>query len=222
MNDALARVRGFFVEPCPPPSAPAAAAPVAVPVPPSVALVGAPEDAEMAGNALALALAAMWRAPCALVCAWAPPEATPRAPRMPAAPRARRMAGRLAERELTVAATGRVVRVALPAGPEEAVAAVARASSAAAVPTVVAVATPRPAALDQLLSVQDAVILATAPDTEASLALLARGALAALVPPLAVCEVRAGAGGRLLAAAGLRATPGVRRALAPALEALRR
>lgn len=189
MNESLNRLMAVFV-------APAAAEGAIAPYRhdrergreqtlPSVAVLGALEQLPAAGAAVALALARRCRRPCALLCGSVPDSVAPGALRAPGTPAAARAAAVLRGRGQPAAASGRLVRVTLPAGPEAAAPAAIRALNAARAPAVIAVPTPRTPAVDRLLGVQDAVLLATAPSTGEGMALLAVTALSELRVPVA-------------------------------------
>jgi len=165
MSGRLARTAAWFVAP---PEASARVA--AAPVPPAarVVVLGASADAVAVAAGVALAL----RAPSGLVAAWH----SERAPVRGVATRAAaRLAARLTARDLPAVARGRLAWLALPGAPEEAAAAVRRASAAVDGPLVTALAGARPPALEQLVGEHDMAIVAADPDSA-----LARAALAGL------------------------------------------
>ena len=210
MTGLLARLRGVFVLPA------TGAAPVAVRrATLHIGVVGRPREAHAAACALVLSQA---RGEAGLVCVWG---ADAVAPRVPATAGARALAARLAARELEARASGRLVRVALPADPAEARDRALRAAAAAPGPVCVAVCGPRNREVDDLLAVQDALLVAGRPDADQRLLELARASLDATGVPVARCELAAGGLARVLALAGLAATGGLRAAVAsaPALRA---
>ena len=103
-------------------------------------------------------------------------------------PAARRLAAALGQDELPATACGRLAWLALPDDPARAVAAVRRALRVASVPVVLAVAGPRPAALEPVLAVADLGLAVLPPDAEEALRDLALvhlpGAVRRVVAPL--------------------------------------
>ncbi|MBW3654209.1 MAG: hypothetical protein KY433_11660 [Actinobacteria bacterium] len=139
--------------------------------------------------------------------------------RAPALPVAARLARTLAGRGHVARSSGRLVIVQLAAACDEAAAEALRVSAAAgAAPTVLALAGPRAAAFDVLLSDQDLVVVAVARDAAPALGQLA---VAGLERGLA-CEIAPAHLGRTLAAAGVALVPSARRALAAPVAALPR
>jgi hypothetical protein len=217
---ALIRVRDAFVRPAAGPRRSAVPAPRPAP---RIALVCAAEDAAALGVAAASILARRRRADCALACVWAP-EGVSRAAgegRPLAGRAARRLATALVARDVSGTARGRLA-IALPAGePATAAPAAARALAAAgAAPTVLALGGPREPAFDALLADQDLVVVATRPSASGPLADLALAAVADVATRAVACEVGPTPAGRLLATAGLRIPPALRRALSAPLEAV--
>ena len=219
-HPVLIRMRDAFVRPAAGPRKSAASAPRPAP---RIALVCASEDAAALGVAAAAILARRHRADCALACVWAPEgvsrgagEGRPLAGRA-----ARRLATALVARDVPGTARGRLV-IALPAGePATAAPAAARALAAAgAAPTVLALGGPREPAFDALLADQDLVVVATRPSASGPLAELALAAVADVATRAVACEVGPTPAGRLLATAGLRIPPALRRALSAPLEAV--
>ncbi len=184
-------------------------------VAPSIAILCRPADAAAIGGAAALELARASRASHAVVCLWGAAAAA----RVPASPAARRAASLLRERGHAAVATGRVVRVRLADGPEEAAAEATRAAAACAkTPIALVLAGPREASVDALLARHDRVLVASAgPDV--ATADLAATMLAASVPTRTIAVPPAPAA-RLAAATGVAASRAMREALAPALEGL--
>jgi hypothetical protein len=184
--------------------------------PPAVALLAPPVHAPAVGAALGLGLARAVGSPVCLVCLWAPGSARTgwRAPTLPAAAR---LASTLRARGQDAGGSGRLVLVRLSTCGEEAATQAPRVSAAAGcVPTVLALAGPRTGAFESLLALQDLVVVALAPDADASLAQLAGAGLDHAV----TCAVPAADPARALAAAGLVLLPSMRRALAAPIAAL--
>jgi hypothetical protein len=204
--DAIARI---FVAPA---SAAARSAPVAAVAVPSAAVCG--PGAESLACALALLLR---RHGPAVVCAWG---AGPWRAGAPATAGARRIAASMVARGLAAHASGRLAVVALDATPSIAAAEAARAAAAAGeAPVVVALCGPRDAAFDQLLAEQDVAVVSSA-DAPEELVRLGVAALDA-TSRRAVAAPAISAASTWAARAGLWATPGARRALAAATDAVR-
>ncbi len=189
--------------------------------PATLGVLVAPGDAPAAGVALGLAMAAAHRAPCAVVCRWTGAEA-PERPRSSglAIGAARRLAQRLAARNLVVGVCGRVVTVALPSCDIEARAAVERTLAAAGdIPVVFTVAGARPLAFDPLLANLDRLVVVPPSTALAGVEGLAIDEAARLGPSAGLLRrPLTGAGtGRLLAATGLPLSPVWRKAAAAAL-----
>jgi len=184
--------------------------------PPAVALLAPPADAPALAVALGLALARARRVPAGIVCVWSP-ERTRSGRRAPPMPAAGRVAAALRARGHDATATGRLAVVRLSACGEEAASQALRVGAAAgAAPTVLAIGGPRTAAFDALLAMQDLVVVAVAPEADASLARLASAGLErALTWALPPADP-----GRALAAAGLVLLPSARRALAAPVAAV--
>jgi hypothetical protein len=226
---AVERAVGWFLEP----AAPGPPRDVAHESVSSAAVLGRPGEAEPLAAALALALRRRDGARAAIVAvhAQAIPEpsmsdgatsalragsaatsalragsATTSALRAGSATTpARRLADRLDARGLEAYARGRLVWVALPAEPGQAVAAVQRAAAVGA-PLVVALTAPRTAALDELLADRDLVVLVVR-DPAGPLAAAASEELEARATRRVVAPPLAGAA-RILA--GRLPLPGVR------------
>jgi hypothetical protein len=217
---AVLRVRDVFVRPAATSRKSAAAAPRPAP---RIALVCAAEDAAALGVAAASILARRHRSDCALACVWSPGgvsrsvgEGGPLAGRA-----ARRLATALAARDVPSTARGRLA-IALPLGDAATAAPVAARALAAAraAPTVLALGGSREPAFDLLLADQDLVVVATRPSASGPLAELALAAVADVATRVVACEVGPTPAGRLLATAGLRIPPALRRALSAPLEAI--
>ena len=178
MNELLARVWSLFVAPAPRSRSLAWSAPA-----PSVALLCSPVDALAVGAQLTLAIGRVRAAPAGLLCLWGAGERAVPAWSAPALGGARRTVAALAAHDLGAEAGGRLVRLCLPEEPEAAFAVATRAAAVSAVPAVTALAGPRTAALDQLLTSQDLVVVAHRPDADRALAALACEGLASLRVP---------------------------------------
>jgi hypothetical protein len=190
-----------------------AVAAVAEPV--AVAVLCGAEDARAVGVAAAAVLARRARASCGVVCIWtAPvPHRHPDA-RPPAGRGARRLAAALEGRGLDALACGRAAVVALPADPEDAVRAVARATAAAGpAPAVLVLGGPRAAAFDAVLAGHDRLVVVTRPGADAAVGALALAGLPAAGVPHTGCALGLRPVARALAAAGLATPPALRRAL---------
>jgi hypothetical protein len=223
------RVAEHFVIPADGRDRRADASPAGVPPPPAcaappprtpaaVAVLAPPGDAPALGAVLGLMLARRAHAPVAVVCVWSPAPALARVLwRAPALPAAGRLAAALAARGLDAGGSGRLVFVQLAAQREEAAAQARRASAAAGpAPVVLALAGPRAAAFDALITAQDLVVVAVPADSDPALARLAvagleRGLICAIPPSRTACA---------LAACGLALLPSARRALAAPVAAL--
>jgi hypothetical protein len=210
VNGVLDAVRDFFI--APPAQAARDRVGAASPAP-SFVVLGDRRDVV----AVACGLVLSGGGGCGLVCVW--PGADP-LPRAPATRAVRRLAARLEARGVEAVASGRLVRGALPRDPPEAVAAAQRAVAAAGVPAAVAVAGPRSDALDALLVLHDAVVLALRAEPGDPLARAATAGLAHLGVPVAAVHAPGGLS-RPLATAGLVSSPSLRVAVRPALDAAR-
>jgi len=189
--------------------------------PPGVALLCAATGVQPFAAALGLALARRGRAPIALICVWtAGLQAGGARGRVPASPAARRLATALRLRGLSVRATGRLVAVALPAEPLQAVEQARRAMAASGgAPTVLALGGPRNSVLDELLFEQDLVVVVAAPGGDPAIARLAALDVEDGRGRVCVCEVALTPAARTLAAAGLGVPASARRALAAPVDA---
>jgi hypothetical protein len=189
-------------------------------MPTTLGILVSPGDAQVAGAALGLAVAAAHRVPCAVVCRWTGAE-TAEPPRSGlAVGAARGLARRLAARGLATGASGRVVTVALPASDIEARAATERAQAAAGdLPLVLIIAGARPVAFDSLLAGLDRLIVVPPSSAPVGLERLAIDGAARLGRGAAVlrCPSTGAVTGRLLAATGLPLSPAWRTAAAVAL-----
>jgi hypothetical protein len=216
MNELLARLRATFVVEAPG-RAPARASARAIPSP-RVALLASREHAVAAGAALLGDLLAAGSAPAGALCVWAGAEPVRRPWTMPGRGAGRRLAARLAARDLEVATAGRMVRVTLPADAQAALAATLRAGAATPGPVVLAVAVPRDRTVDEALALQDAVAVVRPPGDDAALTAAAEVSLAGLGVPVAACELAGGSVERRLAECGLPCPGPLRRGLAPIVE----
>lgn len=184
--------------------------------PPAVAVLAPRADAAALGAALGMALARAGRVRTCVVCVWSP-ERVRSGWRAPPLPAAARLAATLSDRGHDASAAGRLVVVGLSTCSEEAASQALRVCAAAGTaPTVIALAGPRAADFDALLAMQDLVVVAVAPASDASLARLASAGLERAL----TCAVPPADPGRALAAAGLVLLPCTRRALAAPLAAL--
>jgi hypothetical protein len=150
MTGLIARVASFVVEPS------AAAEPrAAAPTGARALVLGSPADAPPFAAALAGALRARERAPAGLVCMWggSAPSAS-----LWSGGGARRLAARLAARELDVRAAGRLVCLSLPEDTGEAAGALGRLLGWLDAPIVTALAGPRSAEHDALVADHDLVV----------------------------------------------------------------
>jgi hypothetical protein len=201
----LARTAGLFVAPGP---ARAAAAPS--PFPPRALVIGGRDEAPALGAAVAGELRARRGAPAALLTIWSQDAA--RAGSLAAAPGARALASRLVRRDIEAAARGRLAWTAVGGEPREALGAALRAAAAVDVPAVLAIAGPRPSALDELLGEFDLIVIAESDEDSGAAALaasdLAAGGVGAVTcrPPRDASRLVALAGwGRLHADGGVSA-----------------
>jgi hypothetical protein len=195
---------------------PSIAAPsTAAAAPGAVGVLCAAEDAHALGVAAAGLLVRRARASCALVCVWITADARSRSDARPPASRAaRRLAGALTGRGHDALACGRAAVVALPADPDEALTAAARAAAAAgAAPTVLVLGGPRPATFDDVIAAQDGLLVVSRPAADTTIGALAVAGLPAGGPPRHACTVALGTLSRAAAAAGLATPAALRRAL---------
>jgi hypothetical protein len=163
VSGRLERVAAFFVAPA---GAGASAEAVAAPPAARAIVLGAAGDVVPLAAAAALALH-----PPGLVAVWG----ADRAPAAGVATRAAaRLVARLAPRGLPAAARGRLAWLGLPDDPDEAAAAVRRASALVDGPLVTALAGVRPPALEDLIAEHDLAVVAADPETALARAALAR------------------------------------------------
>ena len=210
MNELLGRLSAVFVEPASTTSRPLRPAGVA----PAVALLCRPVDAVALGSAVALAAARRGRSSIGVAALWRPGTSTGFGVAAPPAHRARRLVRSLQARDLRASAAGRLVRVELPADPEAAIAAAARAEATTDAPMVVVVAGPREAAMDRLLAEHD-LLLVAAREQSRPLVELAEASLARLGPRVETIPANLPPLTRALAVWGLG--PGARRLAVEAL-----
>ena len=154
----------------------------------AVAVLAQPAEAAAAGGAVALA---MTRG-CAVVLLWG---AEPASVRGPAAPGARKLAARLADRGHRTVATGRLVVVALGEGIDEA----ARAAAAVPVPSVLVVAGPRDDRVDAVIAGHERLVAVG----DGAVAELAAQSAAMLGVPSRTLALPVAPAARGLASAGL-------------------
>ena len=187
--------------------------------PRALAVVCAPSAAAVAGAAVALAALGRSDAGVAVVCRWTGAGGDAPGAGGVATRAARRLAARLAGRDLAAAAHGRLVTVSLPADPGAAVAATAHASAAAGdAPVVVVVAGARAPELDPLLAEQDRVIVV--PDAAAPEGLEALAVVDAARVGRATGVLRLGAAtpARVAVTGGWALPPALRPAVGAALD----
>jgi hypothetical protein len=186
--------------------------------PSAVAVLCGPSAVAVAGAAVGLAALAGSDAGTALICRWTGAEQTSRT-RSLATAAARRLAARLAARDLAAGAHGRLVTVALPADPDAARTAAAHAAAAAGdVPVVVVVAGARPTELDPLLAAQDRVLVVPDAGAPEGLEALAVAGAARVGRATGVLRVGAATPARAAVIAGWVLPPALRTAAAAALE----
>ena len=151
MTGLLARAASLVVEPRAP-AEPRAAAPAGA----RALVLGAPAEATPFAAALAGALRARERAAAALVCVWGPVGGSSTC--LWSAAGARRLAARLAARDLDARAGGRLVWLVLPEATGEAAAVLGRLIGWLDAPMVTALVGPRPAEHDLFLADHDLVV----------------------------------------------------------------
>jgi hypothetical protein len=192
------RVAAFFVAPASPSAERLTAT---VPAETRAVVLGTPSDAPPLAAAVALTLRAAERAPAALVAVWRSGGGADPTSRGVATRSASRLATRIAGRDLSAVARGRLAWLHLPEEPAAAAAALRRATAAVHGPVVTALAGARPAALDPLVEAHDLVVVAAEPDT--ALAGAALAALAGHCVSVVVCRPLPRRLSRALAVAGL-------------------
>jgi hypothetical protein len=208
-----------WVPPTPPtarvPEVPETALPLAGRVS-SIAVVCGLRDGRLAGAAAALALVRLMRAPSALVAEWTGSDPAPMAER-PSLPAARRLAATLREQGHAARPAGRLAFMGLPSDEDRAVAAIC-AAVPNAVASVVVVAGPRGAAIEEQIAGLDTILIAGGSEADAELTALAVEELERLGPPVTRVELPRGPAAAVLARAGLRLAPPLHAALLPALQ----
>jgi hypothetical protein len=131
---------------------------------------------------------------------------------VPARPAARRLAASLRGCDVRAWATGQLAFVALPDDGDEAAAAATRANRAlGASPCVLVLAGPRPAAVEELLGLQDGVIIVAPGEEAGPLTALAGSGFVAQGLEAGVLAAPLGGLARLGAITGLALTPRARR-----------
>jgi hypothetical protein len=182
MTGLLARAAALVVEPDS-----AADSRPAAPAGARALVLGSPSDAPPFAAALAGALRARERAPAALVCVWGssrPPQSADSSTRPPSTSPwcgggARRLAARLATRGLSARAAGRLVWLSFPEDAGAAVMELGRLLGRLDAPIVTALAGPRSAEHDALMSDHDLVV-AVRPAASVALSEAGADALTAL------------------------------------------
>jgi hypothetical protein len=147
-------------------------------------VLGTPPEAVPVAAACAGELRAQARAAAAVLCVWGGGEP----PAGATTPAVSRLAARLAAHGLAATASGRLAWIALAPTPADAATQVLRARALADTPIVLAVAGPRPAALEPLLADTDLALVVLPPEADEPLRALALASLPAraslAVPPL--------------------------------------
>jgi hypothetical protein len=184
VTSVLERAAEFFLVPAGGEPAVTAALPPTI----RAVVLGAEPDATPLAAALALSCrAAGGRTPPGLVATWQARGREPLDRRTPTRAAAR-LAACLSAHELEAFPRGRLAWLVLPSEPEDAAAAVRRASAIVAGPVVTAIAGSRPAALEALIAEHDLAIVAAEPATPLARAALTglagRGVPAVAHPPL--------------------------------------
>lgn len=182
----------------------------------SIAVVCRLRDGRLAGAAAALALVRLGKAPCALVAEWTGADAGPMAER-PSVPAARRLAATLREQGHVARSAGRLAFLGLPSDEDLAVAAV-RAAAPNAVASVLVVAGPRGAAIEEQIAGLDMILIVRGGDADAELTALAAAELGRVGPPVTSVELPRAPAAAVLARAGVRLAAPLHGALLPALE----
>jgi hypothetical protein len=194
MTGVLTRAASLVVEPRPA-AEPLAASPSAT----RALVLGTPADAPSLAASLAGSLRALEKAAAAVLCLWAPTSLA-RWPTAWTSAGARRLAARLAARELEVRAAGRLAWVWLPAEPAEAALVLSRMLGWLDAPIVTVLAGPRAVEHDALVTQHDLVVAvrpaaggsvsASGADALAALALDGIGEGAVAVDPIAAGPAR--------------------------------
>jgi len=191
----IRRLGAFLLEPAepsvPPPAGPPPASPPVRPL--RAAVLGGPAHVPPVAAACAGELRARAGSGSALVCLWRPggealrDDEDPASPAGATTPAARRVAAALEAEGLRATACGRLAWLALPDDPPEAAPVLRRGLAVAAVPVVIAVAGPRPAAFEPVLATADLALAVLPADAEEPLRALALASLPGaghLVAPL--------------------------------------
>jgi len=185
MTTIIRRLGAFLLEPADPVSAPPPAAPPSSPPvrPLRAAVLGNAAHVPPVAAACAGELRARAGAGSALVCLWRPGRSAlgddedPTSPAGATTPAARRVAAALDAEGLRATACGRLAWLALPDDPADAAPMLRRGLALAAVPVVIAVAGPRPAAFEPILATADLALAVLPPDASEALRALALASL---------------------------------------------
>jgi hypothetical protein len=191
----IRRLGAFLLEPADPSAAPPSGpTPSSPPVRPlRAAVLGTAGHVPPVAAACAGELRARAGSGAALVCLWRPGGEAPRDEEDPASPAgattpaARRAAAALEAERLRATACGRLAWLALPDDPADAAPVLRRGLAVAAVPVVIAIAGPRPAAFEPVLATADlalAVLPADAAEPLRELALASLPGAGRIVAPL--------------------------------------
>lgn len=181
---------------------------------PTIALLCAPKDLRLAGGATALAAIHLTRSSCALIAEWTGEEPSDPVDRI-CSPAARRLAVDLRTEGHAAQATGRVVRLSLPA--DEADAAEQFGTLDHAHPTILGIAGPRGEPFSAAIAAAGRALLVTRAGTDPGLAMLAVADLTLDGAPVRTLELAPSPAAALLARSGTALTAPLR---APLLAAL--
>ena len=219
MSGLLERAAALFVAPAG--DRPARLRATAAPPPqaPSAVVLGSPGDAIPVARLLSTELRLRAGASCVLLAEWRGGE-LPLEPAGVASASVRKLAVRLSSRGIETSARGRTVHLPLPSEPVIAAATLHRAMVAAGVPTVCALAGPRPAALDPLLDEQDLVVVAPPAESTDALAELALAGLATVRAPVVVSRPVPRGAARFLAASSVATSRALGGAVTDAVRSL--
>jgi hypothetical protein len=212
MTGILSRAASLVVEPRPV-AEPLAASPGAA----RALVLGTPADALPLAASLAGSLRAREKAAAAVLCVWAPTSLA-RWPTAWTSAGARRLAARLAARELDVRAAGRLAWLTLPLEPAEAARVLGPLLGWLDAPMVTALAGPRTAQHDGLVEAHD-VVVSVRPGVGGAVSASGADALAALAlsgigPAAVACDPVAPGPARWRARAGLGRLPAAHPAVA--------
>jgi len=185
MTAFIRRLGAFLLEPADPvPSPPPSAPPSSPPARPlRAAVLGSSAHVPPIAAACAGELRARAGAGSALVCLWRPGATAPGDDEDPASPAgattpgARRVAAALDAEGLRATACGRLAWLALPDDPADAAPTLRRGLALATVPVVIAVAGPRPAAIEPVLATADLALAVLPADASEPLRALALASL---------------------------------------------